>query len=87
MTIFAIIEQTYSVIAFAQVNPFVRTGFKARPVPTGIAVGWPFNITPLNLIRGCGAQHSNREGDFQQDMPFFPVNGCVEINLGTAMDK
>src|SRR5687768_5060208 len=79
MTILAIVEQAYAVIAFAQVYPFVSTGFKAGPIPTGVAMGGPLNVAPLDVVGGDVGQDIHRESHFEQNMAFVPVNRRIEI--------
>ncbi len=83
VAVLAVVEQTDAVVALAQVGPFLGAGFKARPVPTGVAVGGPLHVTPLNLISRHRGETFHREGYFQQDVPLAPVNGGVEIQAGT----
>src|SRR5450631_3001636 len=85
MTVLPIIEQTYSIAAFAQVDPFLRTGFKSRPVPTGIAMCGALYIAPLDLIGCRRTQNVYGKGSFEEDMTLTPINARLNIEAWTMI--
>ena len=53
VAVFAIIQQTYAVVSFTKVNPFVCATFKSRPIPGRILMRRTFDVAPLNLVGGA----------------------------------
>ena len=77
--VLAVVEQADAVAAFAQIDPLLRAGLEARPVPTGVAVRRPLDVAPLDLVGGGGREDIHREGDLEQDVALAPVDGRVEV--------
>ncbi len=87
VAVFAIIEQADTIIAFAQVDPFVGTAFKACPIPGGIAMGGALYIAPLHIKGGGRRKHINRKSYLEQQMAFVPINPGIEVEAALAADK
>src|SRR5260221_932372 len=79
MSIFTIIEETYTVIAFADIDPLMSASFKACPIPTGIAMSGPLNIAPLDFIGSDRCKNVDRESGLEQNMTFVPVNLGMKV--------
>src|SRR5215217_6290714 len=85
VSVFAVVQETDSIIAFTQVHPFMSTGLEARPIPTGVAVSRTLYVAPLDFISSLRSQDVYREGDFEHDVTFIPVNMRVEVQSWRVM--
>ncbi len=87
VAVFAIVEQADPIAALAQVNPFLGRGLEARPIPTGIAMGGPLDVTPLNFVSRRWREHVHREGDFEQHVSLAPLDDSLEIEARAVVSQ
>src|SRR6266498_1292185 len=79
MSIFAVVQETDTVVAFTQIHPFVRASLEACPVPAGVAMGGTLHVSPLDFIGCLRCKNIYRESDFEHDMALIPFNVSVKI--------
>ena len=68
-------------LAVAQVGPALRGHFKLRLLPTVVAGGGALDGAIGDFVGGEGARGGKREGSFEQDVRFMPVELVVDIDL------
>src|ERR1041384_1326383 len=85
MPIFTVVQKTDAIIAFAQIHPFMSTGFEACPVPARVAVSWSLYIAPLDFVCRLRCEHIHWEGNFEHGVTFIPIDRRVEIQTWTVM--
>ena len=79
VTIFAVVQQTDTIVAFTQVNPLVRTHLELRSIPSCIAVCGPLDIAPLDFVARLVGVNRHGKGGLEQNVLLPPFDPCCDV--------
>src|SRR4030095_6171912 len=84
VSIFAIIEQRYTVIRLRQIDPLMRANFILRKIPKRIAMSRTLQVSKLDFTACAVRANGNRERRAQHFCRLLPIYLCREIDAAAA---